>query len=116
MCWIVYALPICFFIALLTLRVLSFEPFKFMDYTPRELREYTNNGIYIIVNGTWNCLKVFYFVIGTVLGFILYTFLHNSFIKVLTGIGGGVVIVGTAFAVVVVFIFLDKLLKKICNA
>lgn len=115
MWWIVCALLICIFMAFFTLRVLSFEPFKFMDYTPKEFYEYEKSGLCAIVRGTACCIRVVYIVIGTVLGLVLCDFLHNSFIKVLTGMGGGIVIVGTALAVVGVFVLIEMCFEKIIN-
>ena len=113
--WIVCSLPICVFMSFFTLRVLSFEPVKFMDYTAKEYYEYEKGGLCAIVRGTACCIRVVYIVIGTVSGLILCAFMHNSFIKVLTGIGGGVVIVGTAFVFVGVFVLIERCFEKIIN-
>lgn len=113
MCWIIFILPICIFMSFFTLRVLSFEPVKFMDYTAKEFYEYENSGLCAVVRRNGYFLRIFYIVIGTILGLVLYVFLQNSYIKVLIGIGGYIVIIGTAFAIVVVFILLEKLLKII---
>ena len=113
MCWIVFALPICIFMAFFTLRALGFEPINFMGYTDEEFYDLKNSSLYIVLKGNIYCLRTLNIVIGTVLGFVLDAFLYNSYIEVVTGIGGIVVVVGTAFAVVGAFVLLEKCFEKI---
>lgn len=113
MCWIIFILPICIFMSFFTLKALSFEPVKFMDYTAKEFYEYKNSGLCAVVRRSEYFLRTLYIVIGTILGLVLDAFMYTSYIKVVTGIGGVIVVVGTVLAVVVVFILLEKLLKII---
>ena len=115
MYWIVCALLICIFMAFFTLRAMSFEPINFMGYTDEEFYNLKNSSLYIVLKGNIYCLRTLNIVIGTVLGLALAAILRNRYIEVLTGIGLGIVIVGTAFAVVLVFILVENLLNNICN-
>lgn len=115
MCWIVFALPICIFMVFFTLRAMSFEPISFMGYTDEEFYDLKNSSLYIVLKENIYCLRTLNIVIGTVLGLALAGILRNSYIEILTGIGLGIVIVGTALAVVFVFILVENLLNNICN-
>lgn len=113
MCWIVFALPICIFMAFFTLRAMSFEPINFMGYTDEEFYDLKNSSLYIVLKGNIYCLRTLNIVIGIVLGLALAAILRNSYIEVLTGIGLGIVIVGTALAVVVAFILFENVIESL---
>lgn len=113
MCWIVYALPICIFMSFFTLRALGFEPVKFMNYTIEDYYRHRDKSLHIVLSRANYCLNIFYIIIGAVVGLILGAFLYKGYIKVLTGIGMGSVIVGTTLAIVGVFVVIEKCLKKL---
>ena len=113
MYWIVCALLICIFMAFFTLRALSFEPVKFMEYTSEDYKEYKNSGLYIILSRTILCINILYFVIGAIVGLILGYYLFNSHIKIIIALGCFFTVAGIACFIVQIFMLLERILRKI---